>query len=178
MSLHCFFFFFPLWPHWERKLHSWKNTHRCSLSSVGRLMEPKHINKSSLLKAHKQTDYRYNESNLGLHSKIWTLIQMLSAWSKHKRRLTAAADVCILCRVQSAAIFSWLKQFNNHKKIHTHDIHICNVLCKSLVLQAKWVQWFYKIQMKIQSYILYFHVYLHISINNNSNELGSFLSFL
>lgn len=77
---HCIVsFFFPPWPHWERKLHSWKNTHRCSLSSVGRLMEPKHINKSSLLKAHKQTDYRYNESNLGLHSKIWTLIQMLEA---------------------------------------------------------------------------------------------------
>lgn len=150
MSLRCFFFF-PPWPHWERKLHSWKNTHRCSLSSVGRLMEPKHINKSSLLKAHKQTDYRYNESNLWLHSKIWTLIQMHSAWSKHKRCLTAAADVCILRRAQSAVIFSWLKQFNNNTKIHTHtyDIHICNVLCKSLGLQAKWVQWFYKIQMKI-----------------------------
>lgn len=174
MSLHCFFFFSP-WPHWERKLHSWKNTHRCSLSSVGRLMEPKHINKSSLLKAHKQTDYRYNESNLGLHSKIWTLIQMLEA---NTNGVSQQLQMFASFLERKVRLFSadWSNSIITQK--YTYTIYICNVLCKSLVLQAKWVQWFYKIQMKIQSYVLYFHVYLHVSINNNSNELGSFLSFL
>lgn len=175
MSLHCFFFFSPVTPLGEKATQLKKHSQ----------MQFIFCRKANGVEAHKQIQFTESTQADWLQVQ-WeqfgvTLKNMNSysdAWSKHKWRLTAAADVCILPRAQSAVIFSWLKQFNNHTKIHIHDIHICNVLCKSLVLQAKWVQWFYKIQMKIQSYVLYFHVYLHVSINNNSNELGSFLSFL
>lgn len=127
MSLHCFFFF-PPWPHWERKLHSWKNTHRCSLSSVERLMEPKHIDKSSLLKAHKQTDYRYNESNLGLHSKIWTLIQMLEANTFSQQLQMFASFVECKVRLFSA---DWSNSIITQK--YTYTIYIYAMYCEKVL---------------------------------------------
>lgn len=134
MSLHCFFFCFPVTPLGEKATQLKKHSQ----------MQVIFCRKANGAEAHKQIQFTESTQADWLQVQ-WepfgvTLKNMNSysdAWSKHKRRLTAAADVCVLRRAQRAVIFSWLKQFNNHTKIHIHDILYIYVMYCAKVLFCK-----------------------------------------